>query len=336
MKKTIIITVSIVVGLCIVVGIGLSLHSYMKLSETINYTPINIQKVNYNNYINNAILLDYKDGQIAIVKRNIFSSKLLVKDAGGNTTSYDISTSDMQIQENHIAYINKGVLYLLNTKTDENIQISNDITEFILMDDRLIYVCGTFSKNKVFSYSCLSEESEILAEDVEQILVKDDCVYAVKVKKHDNTIKRIINTETDVQEAEVEVDFYSYKLLPCGDAFVVVNNAGVTITDGKTGERNDVFVSDYYSATSFNHFICNDKKIFLSFEASKANGSFVYTVADEGNGLWMIDPISHETKKISDTVYNRLFLFGDTELVGILNGKAYKIDISTGEAIQIK
>lgn len=157
-----------------------------------------------------------------------------------------------------------------------------------------------------------------------------------KSKKHDNTIKRIINTETDVQEAEVEVDFYPYKLLPCGDMFIVENYSGITITDGKTGGINEVLVSDYYCAVSFNHFICNDEKIFFCFEAAKVDGPFVRTVDDEGNGLWMIDPISHETKKISDTVYDRLFLFGDTELVGILNGKAYKIDISTGKATVIK
>lgn len=182
MKKTIIITVSIMLGICITVALAFLLHSYTQLPDEIDYTPINIQKVNYNNYINNAILLDYKDGQIAIVKRNIFSSKLLVKDAGGNTTSYDISASDMQIQENHIAYINKGVLYLLNTKTDKSIKISNNVAEFILMEDRLIYVYGMSSQNKVFSYSFLSEESEILAEDVEQIFVKNDCVYAAKAK----------------------------------------------------------------------------------------------------------------------------------------------------------
>ena len=343
MKKAIIITVSIVLGMCITVALAFLLHGYTQLPDEIDYTPINISRINYNNYINNDLLLDYKDGQIAIVKRNIFSSKLLVKDIDGNTNSYDISTSNMQIQENYIAYIEEGVLYLLNTKTDENIQMSNNIAEFILMDDRIIYVCGKYheygdyNKNKVFSYSFLDEESELLAEDVEQIFVKNDCVYAVVVINKNRIRKRIINVDLAYEVTNIEVDsVFFYKMLPCGDKIIVENNAGVTIIDEETGQINEVFLSERRWATNHIDFICNDQKIFVSLEVIKVDGPFRNVVNDEGNGLWMIDPISHETKKISDTVYDRLFLFNDTELVGVLDGKAYKIDITTGEATEIK
>lgn len=152
----------------------------------------------------------------------------------------------------------------------------------------------------------------------------------------------VVGGETEMKIEGIEAneeDYVSKKIVAVENGVVIHNEGGSNLLyfiDGKTGEITNLFsVECMDSDTAMNIY---GDKVYLSVYRYKGWGDSMKGMVgyenDTISGTYEIDLKTGESKKISDQIYDALYIFDSTGIYAVEEyGKVYKLDFD-GNVIQ--
>ena len=338
-KKVIVLTVCVVILAAVIIASAaacISVFNYIKMNETISFTPKADIKINYNNY-SGKNCLDYNDGNFAWLKTGLFSDTLIVVNEDNSVRYIDDIASPFQICGNEIVYAKHGKLFVKDVLSGKTDKISSDADVFKLFDDHVIYstesVFNDFSgewENELIFYSLADKSSKTLYENITQFYIAQDKLFVVD--NYDKLFQIDINSSSVKEICKFNITQYPYCVMPQGNNVIYSEANDIVFLDIYSGEKNSVSISDSGYVNNFMYYICDEDDVYVSFGATETNGSLVNRIDDPSNGLWHIDANSFKKKKISSTVYDDLYIF-DGKLFAVKENTLYQINTADGSEV---
>lgn len=296
-----------------------------------------ISEINYNNYLTENSI-DYKGNWFVWQKESIFRNKTIAQNAQNEIFNLKNSDKPLQIRDNQLFWIKNNQLKMQVIGAKKVSNIADNIERFIVRQNDVIYLTQSElvhenRRNKLYCYDFSSEKSILLYEDIqhfyvhhEKLFVIDNKNVLIEVQTNGKTFKKVFT---------FPVDYTLVNVMPQGDNLVFIDINNVIIFDVKNGCKQTVSLSNSGYVNNDFSLICDDENIFVSFQATETNGSLVKNIDDEHNGLWFIDPKTLQKKKISDYVFDQLYLFQNTQLFGIQGNNLFQIDVASGQVTPV-
>ncbi len=324
--------ISVILALLLLAGLYVLVLFFNK-TVTLNVMPQTFDGVNYNNYLEDN-RLDYKDGTIAWLDYALFNPKLIYKDGKGEQTVLTGVRSPFQLTGSGVAYIKNGDLILKDTDSKKTVTAAEDVKRFLVFGDRIIYSALTDADNYrygLYVYDMSRNAKKKIYENVEWFYINGGRLFAVN---GEYTLFELSFDSGDAKEIiRLPVKSLPVFFMPIGEK-LMYSLDGIYIFDTDTGREKKIAFSDGTYVNDKIRFICDDSRVFVSFCATKTDGSVVMDIDDDANGLWSIDPVTLEKVKICSDVFDRLYLFGDT-LFGAKENGLYRIDVQTKQIKKI-
>lgn len=313
----------------IVAGILLGIAAFTMLKPTrltIDVAPIH--SVNYNNYIQDN-QLDYKGNLLGWASRSPFGgAKMTLHSGNGDSSVLSGITAPFQLLENRIVYVKNGNLLLRNLNSRQSSRIAKNVSSFLATEEYILYL----AENVLFQYDWNTDKAVTLGENVYQFLLHQDAIYAVDFEGNLMRLEAEGTWSTLYTMQDVNFPFC---VMSHGNALVYVRNNEVRYIDLSTGKVDAVCLTEGTYANNRINFICDDKQLFVSFQATKTDGSIVKNIDYADNGLWRIDSETKEKVKLTTEVFDQLYLFDGRLLFGQTGNTLYQIHIDSGEVTQI-
>lgn len=327
------------ISLLVILGVVIIFTTNIFNPVKLNFSPISISSVNYNNYVSDN-LIDYKDNKLYCLKPNLLSSHLTIIDTNGKTKYINGVDHPFQISNDNIIYISNKNLYERNINTGKTNKISSDAIKFLVYNDLIIY-CSKLKwsdrlgkwENSITVFNSTTKEHKVAFENSDKFYIYHDKLYVVDID--DTIIEFSLDGFVSKRLFSIQNQGYGYTILFVKDKLLITYGlqSFFDILDLKTQQCQTIWISDDSPAKI--NAICNDDSIFVSFQAQNMDGSIITNKKSNSNGLWKINPETLEKHKISSTVYKTLYLFGDNSLFGQQGTNVFKIDIDSGSAQQI-
>lgn len=329
MKKTV-LWIGLAIGLfavIILIGIlGFHVISTQE-SDELALSIVPVTQINYNNYVcDNQV--DFKGNLFAWQESNIFSSKVsLLNDSGEHSVLTGV-TAPFQLLEDRVLFVKEGILYqrILSTRTDT--LIAENVYSFIAMEHTVLYI----SEDTLFQYDLDDGKAKPLGENAYCFFIHHDQIC---IAENDGKIMRLESDGTWSLLCSFPITSYPFFIMSMGDYIVCEQTNALLLINTISGVTETVRVSEHNYATNRVAFICDNNRLFVSFQATKADGSIVFDVAHADNGVWSVDPETKEIRKLCDESFSQLYLFEGNLLFGVKNNYLYQIDIDTGRVTRI-
>ena len=300
----------------------------------INFKKIN--KVNYNNYLyDNSI--DCKGNWFVWQKSILGKKKAIVQNNEGDL--YDINVnSPFQIGNDQLFFLDNHKLKCKKLNTNKTITIADNVEKFIVRTNDILFLTmsefdGEEWGNKLYLYNLATTKRKILYENVRQFYNHHEKVFVV------NTTGMLIQVPIDGASANsvcsLPIEHYTNIVMPQENNLVFTHINKLILFDIDTKKSQKVQLSDGDYANNKIIYICDDKNIFVSFQATKTNGSIVTDIDTTENGLWSIDPNSLKKEKISSYSFEKLYLFENTLLFGTQGNTLFQIDVASKQVIPL-
>ena len=297
----------------------------LKESNVINYN-------NYTNCISNDYNLDYRDGKFALSEPTLFGSKLTIFDTDEKTNVYRKFSSYFQLCGKQIVYLNSGDLFLSNFDTQT--MIASKVDTYVAHKEGIVYSInvGETEQFSIYWYDFESQNHVLVTENAVQYCLSDD---KLAVLTEDSWITVYTKEEAE-KYLQIEIDKWPFDFQLCNNQIVYLNSeCHLKIVGLDTKELHTVKLNESSLSNSRIAYICNDEQIYCSFQATHTNGSIVNSIAMKTNGIWVINSVTLEKRKICDETFERLYLFDSDLLIGIKDGDAYQIDVTTGNTLKV-
>ena len=309
--------------------------------SVLSFIPEKESITNYNNYIYNEHLynnyVDYNGNKFCWLKKGLLSSTLTIIDDEGNYKYFSGIGSQFQLYDNKIFHMKDRTLYSKDIETGKNKKIANNVDKFVAFENLVIF--STKNKwnnkigqweNKLYAYNYKTKEKNIIYENVYRFLINDKKLFIVDFD--DVLFELSINDFSATKLHEIDVKAAPYNVFVQGNLWIFFFGNKFDVLDLEKNEL--VTITVYEGFISDMKFICDKNNMFLSYQAKDNNGSFVFNKKDENNGLWKINSETLEKEKISDEIFERLYLFGN-DLFGVKKNSLYQINIDTYEVKKI-
>ena len=332
MKKKLIIPIAIV----LLLAITFTVFSVINSKVSVAFTPSKISGVNYNNYTNENSI-DYKDNKFAYIESNLFGSKLLIKDDAGKITSLKGVTAPFQLTEDGVAFIKNQDLYLQKLDEQKPTLIEKQVAKFYVYNNDIIYSTifqwNTNKKqpSKLLVYNVGTKKIKTLHKDISDFCLGNDKVY-VDYTDYENDIENFIEIslkDFKVKKiAQIEIQSYPFGF-QANNKKIVLHHITNTFTfiDPETKEIKNVRAHKSEHANDLIIFVLDNENLYFSYQATNTNGSLVSDENDETNGTYKIDLKTYEKQKITDEVFDELYLFENNQLFGIKDKQIININI---------
>ena len=284
-------------------------------------------QINYNNYIYyNQV--DFKGDQFAWQKSSIFGSKLTLLDKSGESSVLNGVNAPFQLLENRVVFKKNGSLWQRAFSTMQDKLIAKDVFCFIAMEHTLFYV----AENTLFQYKWNDGKITSLGENAYSVFLHQDQIHMLDM---DGQLMRLEPDGTWNKLCSIPVTSLPYCVMSYGEYVIYKQENNLIMVDPNTSEAEIVRITDHPNATDHVSYICDDSRLFVSFQATKSDGSIVRNVDYEDNGVWNIDYETKEKRKICDEAFYQLYLFEGNQLFGVKDNHLYRIDIDTGRVTEI-
>lgn len=329
MKKTA-VWIGLTVGLLIVI-FPLSILVYLIITaprvDELTLTVEPVEQVNYNNYLcYNQV--DYKGNRFAWQKTSVFNTELTLLTDSGEVSELAGVSAPFQLLEDRVLSIERGVLMQRMLDSDQAKSIADNVSSFIALEDAVLYL----SDDTLMRYDWQNGNVKSLGENIYCFFIRQEQVYAVDA---DGQISSLEADGTWSKLCKLEIPGYPFRVMPLENCVVYEHQSQVYFVDLANGDAETVALSDHRYATNIVPFICDDTRLFVSFQATSADGSIVTEEEHPDNGVWFIDPQTREKKKLCDDAFDQLYLFEGNRLFAVRNNELFQIDIDTGLVTQI-
>jgi hypothetical protein len=125
---------------------------------------------------------------------------------------------------------------------------------------------------------------------------------------------------------------YPYHVFPQGDQLLMLDGLNNLIfICMKTGKTECLPIVENAVGNDRTYLICDETQIFVSYHATKTDGSIVKDADSENNGVWQVFPDTQKVCKVCDMYFKTLYL-NNGVLLGVSGDKLYRIDSVTGKA----
>ena len=338
MKKSRTVMVLVIFLICIVMLI--CFIPFGKITE-LKTTPQPINEINYNNYLEDN-RFDYKGDSMAWNDSSLFKSLLTVCMGNNEQLELDGVCAPFQLADGGVVYRKDHTLMYVDIDTKKHNHIADGVDRFMVYNDLIIY--STVSdeskdyRNELRKYD-MSLKTDMLIyegvadESVAEFYIHGESLFAVD----ENAVLIKISLDRDQSKEIIRLPIKAKPLffMPLGDKLLYKFAGSMFIFDPESGDEKQVMIGNGTYVNDRISFICNDSNIYVSFQATKTNGSIVQNIDDENNGLWSINPTTLQKNKICSEVFDRLYLFGDNLLFGTINDNLYSIDTASKHIAKI-
>lgn len=299
-------------------------------------TPQPINEINYNNYLQDN-RFDYKGDSMAWNDSSLFKSLLTVCMGNNEQLELDGVCAPFQLADGGVVYRNDHTLMYVDIDTKKHNYIADGVDRFMVYNDLIIYsTVSDESKdywNELRKYDMSLKTDMLIYEGVAEFYIHGESLFAVD--KNDVLIKISLDRDESKEIIRLPTKAYPLFFMPLGDKLLYKFAGSMFILDISTGIEERVIINESTYVNDKVRFICNDSHIYVSFQATKTNGSIVQNIDDENNGLWSINPTTLQKNKICSEVFDRLYLFGDNLLFGTINDNLYSIDTASKHIAKI-
>jgi len=151
--------------------------------------------------------------------------------------------------------------------------------------------------------------------------------------------RSIVMQGGDGSAVSYDLPYGKKSLIPCGDGLLVHNEECGDLLyyiDGNTGKAVELFsVECIFSVSAVN---CYEGQVFLSFKRYEKSGEkgMLRFENDTTEGTYRIDLSDYSTEKISDQIYNGLFIFDDTGIYACNDdSEIFKLDFDGNVILEL-
>lgn len=286
-----------------------------------------IEQVNYNNYITDN-KLDYKGNQFAWQSGSSFTSKLTVLNSNGEYTVFSGITSSFQILNDRIVY-KKGDKLLQRSLSDQQEQcIAQEVSEFVATENAAFYLVGS----TIFQYRWMDRNTARLKDNIMQFYIHNDRLHAIE---QNGSLIRLEDDGTWQNLCMLQITEYPFYVMPQGDFVISRFRNELVYTNIYTGRAETICLSEGDYANHRICFICDDQQLFVSFQATRTDGSIVRDISNADNGVWCVNFQRKQRKKLCDDTFDQLYLFANKQLFGVKDNQLFQIDTETGDVEKI-
>lgn len=332
MKKKLIIPIAIV----LVLAITFTVFSVINSKVSVAFTPSKISGVNYNNYTFKydfvdapCQYIDYKDNKFAFIESNLFGSKLLIKDDAGKITTIKGVTAPFQLIDNSVAYKQNSTLYFKEENT--NNLISKNVHHFLAYQDKVIYTkhISLDDGENLYVYNTKTKKSELLFKKAGIFCIEEDTLYLFKVDDDKNSLYKINLKDYNTTKVDGVVLWGSIgKIMVSNNHLIYLNDSNkIEIINLKSKKSKAVSLTTQNTYHDNISFVGDNNKIFCSIQAIYLDGPSSKKVDSQYNGTYKIDLKTYEKQKITDEVFDELYLFENNQLFGIKDKQIININI---------
>ena len=313
----------------IAILIAIFFNSYSK----INFIPM--EDVPSNIKSNITSVFDYGYGKFAYLDRKIFLNELAIIDSTGNCKYFSGIGDKFKIYKDKIIFIKNDKLWSKDIDTGTTIFLSDNTRDFIVYNNKVIY-------QKLDPYTYIADlylcdlnggNQRILCKHIDNYCINGDSLYIITANADP---RLILISLTDFSYEEVMPFGYGFvnSMMVCGNNLLFYSNYDLKLLDLTTLKINDLKIDDFIRGNKID-FVCDENSIYLTFQYVRYNGSLVSDVESEDNGLWKINLETCEKEKILSDVFWDLYLAGNGQLFGTLDGVPYLIDTETKQIQKI-
>ncbi len=322
-RNIILIVTSILLFACIVASTLILLSK-----DKITITPKNIDSINQNNFTTKNNTVDYFNGNFAYISSGLFGDCLNIVNANGICKKIQDVDKNFKLLKDALIYIKNGDLCIENLHNKSKKIIANDVYEF-LVDNNNVYYHSNTKESQLCAYNLRFKKTKVLATNIDSFSVNNDRVYIVDNHGELYSINIDCNEKTHYDFAPPYFSVYQPIAL-CENAFLYKTSNHIYTYSFDTNNSKTICIEDDCDNSHLSSFICNDNTIYLTYQAVEYDGSLVKEKQHQNNGIWQINPKSAENKKVSDAVFDRLYLFDDEVLIGTNHNGIYQINVETG------
>ena len=326
MKKKVVI-----IGIIVSIGVLLMfiLCSFIGAlrPEQLNIEVKPMHSVNYNNYVVDNCL-DYKSGVLAWQSNSFWGPKITVVSQNNDTTVLRGITAPFQILDNRIIHIKNGTLISTTINNQRNEQIGKNVSSFLANKNRVLFL----SNNHLVQYELDSKNTCTLKENVYQFFLHHDMLYTIDMEG------RLSQLTTDgiwYEKFTIPDMNYPFYAMPCENALIYLWQNELRVVDLSDGTIEKISLSDNSYANNRIVYICDDRNLFVSFQATETDGSIVKDVNHSDNGTWRINLQTMEKERVLYETFQQLYLFDGSLLMALKDNQLYQICIENGNVIRI-
>lgn len=323
MKYRVIKNVSIILLCLLVIAECLWLYDYFWAPLDIEIDPEPEVSVNCNNYSDYSNRIDYRNGRFGFLSE---ACVLTITD-GENEDLVFRFVNSFVLSRDCVLFVRGITLYVYSFSSGQKVNIGNMVDYFATDDTAAYYL----SHKCVYRYCYESGVKELIAENVDSLILKDGYLLFVKDINTDSSEILKINTNTMSVETVCVCDENIYGSIQlCGDYVISFGYCDPYIANLSNGEVRTYLFDTNISAFDISEWRCSDNFIYLSYlhrKNYKPLGNLEQRTPF--NGLWRINPQTFEKEKISDIPFSYLFVVSDEEIYGIYDEGLYKINAVT-------
>ena len=326
MKKKLWIPITIIaVALLVGVIAWLCYVAVAPVNLDISVEPVS--QVNYNNY-DAFSRLDYKGGELAWQSDFLFVNKLTILDDSGNSTMLTGISVPFQLSGNRVVYEKNGELRWRNRNTGDEELVAADVMSFIALEDGVLFL----SDRTLYQYRW-DGDCATISRGVHEFFYHNQTVY---IFTEDGWLVELPTTGKWRMIYDFSGKGYGLPMiLKFQGNYAIYEFCNVlryiSLVDGDT---RTVRIAEGNHVNNRISYICDEERLFVSFQATHTDGSIVTDIQDENNGLWEIGS-DGEKIKLSNQVFEELYLFEGNQLFGVRKNNLYQIDVETGDVTRI-
>lgn len=302
------------------------------------FSPIDLQipaetPINYNNYSDYCCFDSRNDH---FIRCNLYFPGNAILQTPDNSTSIVSAESNVQLTDSYLYYIRNYKLMRRNLSSGKTNTIASNVSSYLALEDTIYYISIDFNtyQSSLVKYDLSTDNCTTLICDedlsIESINYHDGHFYALLDDYGTERLLRFDDAGAYTTVCAFEITSFPYNAQISRNFLLYDSGNSLVFVNLTSGARNTISISERAHAIDSLVYICNDNHVFVSFQATKTDGSFVSDIDHADNGLYHINPQTRERTKLSSETFDVLYLFSDDILIGNQNGKWVKIDTHTG------
>ena len=289
---------------------------------------------NYNNYTNQFYgageCIDCYNGRIIFKGNQLFAKSIYQTD--DTASVIHLADAPMQLTGQYIYYCQFGKLKQKSATTQELITIASRVKMFIALDHTVYFLSGDSYGCQLSMYNISTKDINTLCENINTIYYHNGHIYAIDVDGH---LLRFNEDNTYVEAYSINIPQIPFVVQFSGDYLLYESFNRFYVINLITSETKCISLVDSVHANDQISYICDDENLYVSYQATDTNGSFVKKVVDDANGLWHINLHTQDKEKLCDKTFVNLFLFDADLLIGYDGAQWYRIDTKNGQTTKL-
>jgi hypothetical protein len=283
-----------------------AMFSRVKLSDLRNETY-----KNYNNYLYGQ-RMDYHDKNLFFInKKYLFAYFSRIEKR--EMKHIKILNTRFQIEDSKIYYVNNGNLIESTLDFSKRKVVSSEVLNFLIVQNEFYYTKKNTEKCKTLFHKRIDAEEKVIFENMKWFCAYKQGVLILKEKKLSRFEYEIIEINTqEYYEKNISLlqcNNILHRLYLVDEMIIFIDNDNVVSSFNLGTQEQKVIFNPPKGVYDVN-LICDINFVYLSIQKIERDGSAVFDMENDKNGLYKIDIQTRIATKICDKTCDEMYLFG--------------------------